>query len=142
MGYIKLACLLTHVWYLKRIPNNIVNLIDKPLKELEGLVHYDILSNPITIFLFSMPITKKTTLLRLQGLLKYEIQSLKYIIPLFFTTQGFITFRNREISTGAEWEELGQMGTQGMNRKIEKLEEERTFWLDAWNWLRILFEQL
>lgn len=68
--------------------------------------------------------------------------------PTFFTTQGFDTFRNREISTGAgaireqladldlriildnslvEWKELGKKGPQGMNGKIERLEEERIF---------------
>ncbi|CAN6454435.1 unnamed protein product [Victoria cruziana] len=42
MGYIKLACLVTHVWYLKRLPSYIVNILDKPLKELEGLVYCDV----------------------------------------------------------------------------------------------------
>ncbi|CAN6472614.1 unnamed protein product [Victoria cruziana] len=42
MGYIKLACPVTHVWYLKRLPSNIVNLLVKPLKELEGLVYCDV----------------------------------------------------------------------------------------------------
>nr|YP_009990716.1 RNA polymerase beta' subunit [Fraxinus hupehensis]QNN84017.1 RNA polymerase beta' subunit [Fraxinus hupehensis] len=93
MGYIKLACPVTHVWYLKRLPSYIANLLDKPLKELEGLVYCD--------FSFARPITKKPTFLRLRGLFEYEIQSWKYSIPLFFTTQGFDTFRNREISTGA-----------------------------------------
>uniref|UniRef100_K4AUR8 DNA-directed RNA polymerase n=1 Tax=Solanum lycopersicum TaxID=4081 RepID=K4AUR8_SOLLC len=60
MGYIKLACLVTHVW----------------------------------------PITKNHTFLRLRGLFENEIQSWKYSIPLFFITQGFDTFRNREISIG------------------------------------------
>ncbi|KAK4347755.1 hypothetical protein RND71_034094 [Anisodus tanguticus] len=41
MGYIKLACPITHVWYLKRLPSYIANLLDKPLKELEGLVYCD-----------------------------------------------------------------------------------------------------
>nr|YP_001430099.1 RNA polymerase beta' subunit [Cuscuta reflexa]CAM98385.1 RNA polymerase beta' chain [Cuscuta reflexa] len=93
MGCIKLACPVTHVWYLKRLPSYIANILDKPIKELEGLVYCD--------FYFARPITKKPTFLRLRGLLKYEIQSWKSSIPLFFTTQGFDTFRNREISTGA-----------------------------------------
>nr|AGE93189.1 RNA polymerase beta [Calectasia narragara] len=93
MGYIKLACPVTHVWYLKRLPSYIANLLDKPLKELEGLVYCD--------FSFARPIAKKPTFLRLRGSFEYEIQSRKYSIPLFFTTQGFETFRNREISTGA-----------------------------------------
>uniref|UniRef100_UPI0030038449 RNA polymerase beta' subunit n=1 Tax=Didymocarpus purpureobracteatus TaxID=411098 RepID=UPI0030038449 len=126
MGYIKLACPVTHVWYLKRLPSYIANLLDKPLKELEGLVYCD--------FSFARPITKKPTFLRLRGLFEYEIQSGKYSIPLFFTTQGFDTFRNREISTGAgaireqladldlriildnslvEWKELGEEGPTG-----------------------------
>nr|AVM83101.1 RNA polymerase beta subunit [Adenocalymma calcareum] len=91
MGYIKLACPVTHVWYLKCLPGYIANLLDKPLKELEDLVYCG----------FARPITKKPTLLRLRGLFEYEIQSWKYSIPLFFTPHGFDTFRNREISTGA-----------------------------------------
>jgi DNA-directed RNA polymerase beta' subunit len=35
MGYIQLACLVTHVWYLKRLPNYIANLLTKPLKDDE-----------------------------------------------------------------------------------------------------------
>nr|YP_009407321.1 RNA polymerase beta' subunit [Aldrovanda vesiculosa]ASA46279.1 RNA polymerase beta' subunit [Aldrovanda vesiculosa]QBC71177.1 RNA polymerase beta subunit [Aldrovanda vesiculosa] len=93
MGYIKLACPVTHVWYLKRLPSYIANFLDKPLKELEGLVYRD--------FSFARPIATKPTFLRLRGFFEYEIQSWKYSIPLFFTTQGFDTFRNREISTGA-----------------------------------------
>nr|YP_010898311.1 RNA polymerase subunit beta' [Micranthes octopetala]WHL46764.1 RNA polymerase subunit beta' [Micranthes octopetala] len=134
MGYIKLACPVTHVWYLKRLPSYIANLLDKPLKELEGLVYCD--------FYFAKPIAKKPTFLRLRGLFEYEIQSWKYSIPLFFTTQGFDTFRNREISTGAgaireqladldlrliieyslvEWKELGEedpTGNEWEDRKI------------------------
>nr|YP_009433182.1 RNA polymerase beta [Pedicularis cheilanthifolia]ATD53098.1 RNA polymerase beta [Pedicularis cheilanthifolia] len=128
MGYIKLACSVTHVWYLKRLPSYIANLLDKPLKELEGLVYCDV------CFSFARPIMKKPTFLRLRGLFEYEIQSWKYSIPLFFTTPGFDAFRNREISTGAgaireqladldlriilenslvEWKELGEEGSTG-----------------------------
>ena len=85
-------------------------------------------------FSFARPLAKKPTFLRLRGSFKYEIQSWQYSIPLFFTTQGFDTFRNREISTGAgaireqladldlriiidnslvEWKELGEGGTTG-----------------------------
>nr|YP_009129771.1 RNA polymerase beta' subunit [Vanilla planifolia]YP_009456224.1 RNA polymerase beta [Vanilla pompona]AID52205.1 RNA polymerase beta' subunit [Vanilla planifolia]AUJ22494.1 RNA polymerase beta [Vanilla pompona]QII90215.1 RNA polymerase beta' subunit [Vanilla planifolia] len=97
MGYIKLACPVTHVWYLKRLPSYIANLLDKPLRDLENLVYCDVYLN----FFFARPITKKPTFLRLRGSFQYEIQSWKYSIPLFFTTQGFETFRNREISTGS-----------------------------------------
>nr|CAD1820001.1 unnamed protein product [Ananas comosus var. bracteatus] len=41
MGYIKLACPVTHVWYLKRLLSYIANFLDKPLKQLEGLVPFD-----------------------------------------------------------------------------------------------------
>jgi DNA-directed RNA polymerase beta' subunit len=42
MGYIELACPVTHVWYLKRLPSCIANLLAKPLKELESLVYCDV----------------------------------------------------------------------------------------------------
>nr|YP_009641100.1 RNA polymerase beta subunit [Chionanthus macrobotrys]QBS50605.1 RNA polymerase beta subunit [Chionanthus macrobotrys] len=140
MGYIKLACPVTHVWYLKRLPSYIANLLDKPLKKLEGLVYCD--------FSFARPITKKPTFLRLRGLFEYEIQSWKYSIPLFFTTQGFDTFRNREISTGAgaireqlanldlriildnslvEWKELGEEGPTGNEWEDRKVGRRKDF---------------
>ncbi|CAN0929017.1 DNA-directed RNA polymerase subunit beta' [Linum grandiflorum] len=121
MGYIKLACPVTHVWYLKRLPSYIANLLDKPLKELESLVYCD--------FSCARPVAKKPTFLRLRGSFEYEIQSWKYSIPRFFTIRGFDRFRNREICTGAggireeladldlrviidyslvEWKELGE----------------------------------
>uniref|UniRef100_A0AAU7ZYW0 DNA-directed RNA polymerase subunit beta' n=1 Tax=Haplophyllum tragacanthoides TaxID=3230264 RepID=A0AAU7ZYW0_9ROSI len=140
MGYIKLGCPVTHVWYLKRLPSYIANLLDKPLKELEGLVYCD--------FSFARPIVKKPTFLRLRGSFEYEIQSWKYSIPLFFTTQGFEKFRNREISTGAvaireqladldlriildysllEWKELGEEGPAGNDWEDRKIGRRRDF---------------
>nr|YP_010406307.1 RNA polymerase beta' subunit [Rhamnoneuron balansae]URC16104.1 RNA polymerase beta' subunit [Rhamnoneuron balansae] len=140
MGYIKLACPVTHVWYLKRLPSYIANLLDKPLKELERLVYCD--------FSFARPSTKKPTFLRLRGSFEYEIQSWKYSIPLFFTTQGFDTFRNREISTGAgaireqladldlrilidyslvEWKELGEEGLTGNEWEDPKIGRRKDF---------------
>nr|YP_009943457.1 RNA polymerase beta' subunit [Heterotis rotundifolia]QOD41710.1 RNA polymerase beta' subunit [Heterotis rotundifolia] len=140
MGYIKLACLVTHVWYLKRLPSYIANLLDKPLKELEGLVYCD--------FSFARPIAKKPTFLRLRGLFEYEIQSWKYSIPVFFTTHGFDIFRNREICTGAgaireqladidlqsiidyslvEWKELGQERSTGNEWEDRKIGRRRDF---------------
>nr|BEV76537.1 RNA polymerase subunit beta' [Glycosmis citrifolia] len=140
MGYIKLGCPVTHVWYLKRLPSYIANLLDKPLKELEGLVYCD--------FSFARPIAKKPTFLRLRGSFEYEIQSWKYSIPLFFTTQGFDKFRNREISTGAvaireqladldlriildysllEWKELGEEGPAGNDWEDRKIGRRRDF---------------
>nr|YP_010829205.1 RNA polymerase beta' subunit [Silene graminifolia]WFF47568.1 RNA polymerase beta' subunit [Silene graminifolia] len=140
MGYIKLACPVTHVWYLKRLPSYIANFLDKPLKELEGLVYCD--------FSFARPIAKKPTFLRLRGLFEYEIQSWKYSIPLFFTTQGFDAFRNREISTGAgaireqladldlrtiidysfaEWKELGEEDPTGNEWEDRKVGRRKAF---------------
>nr|YP_010024806.1 RNA polymerase beta' subunit [Colobanthus pulvinatus]YP_010024889.1 RNA polymerase beta' subunit [Colobanthus nivicola]QOQ35105.1 RNA polymerase beta' subunit [Colobanthus pulvinatus]QOQ35188.1 RNA polymerase beta' subunit [Colobanthus nivicola] len=140
MGYIQLACPVTHVWYLKRLPSYIANFLDKPLKELEGLVYCD--------FSFARPIAKKPTFLRLRGLFEYEIQSWKYSIPLFFTTQGFDAFRNREISTGAwtireqladldlrniieysfaEWKELGEEGSTGNEWEDRKVGRRKDF---------------
>nr|ULQ65836.1 RNA polymerase beta' subunit [Flagellaria indica]ULQ65922.1 RNA polymerase beta' subunit [Flagellaria indica] len=140
MGYIKLACSVTHVWYLKRLPSYIANLLDKPLKELEGLVYGD--------FSFARPIAKKPTFLRLRGSFEYEIQSWKYSIPLFFTTPGFETFRNREIATGAgaireqladldlriiienslvEWKELGDEGSTGNEWDDRKIGRRKDF---------------
>nr|YP_011028335.1 RNA polymerase beta' subunit [Epidendrum avicula]WNS59746.1 RNA polymerase beta' subunit [Epidendrum avicula] len=140
MGYIKLTCPVTHVWYLKRLPSYIANLLDKPLRELEGLVYCD--------FSFARSIAKKPTFLRLRGSFEYEIQSWKYSIPLFFTTQGFETFRKREISTGAgaireqladsdlriitdnslvEWKELGDEESAGNEWEDKKIRRRKDF---------------
>nr|UDP54224.1 RNA polymerase beta' subunit [Paphiopedilum primulinum] len=140
MGYIKLACPVTHVWYLKCLPSYIANLLDKPLRELEGLVYCD--------FSFARSIAKKPTFLRLRGSFEYEIQSWKYSIPLFFTTQGFDKFRNREISTGAgaireqladsdlriitdnslvEWKEFGDKESAGNEWEDKKIRRRKDF---------------
>nr|YP_010912791.1 RNA polymerase beta' subunit [Tillandsia oaxacana]WIL88980.1 RNA polymerase beta' subunit [Tillandsia oaxacana] len=144
MGYIKLACPVTHVWYLKRLPSYIANLLDKPLKQLEGLVYCDVYLD----LSFARPIAKKPTFLRLRGSFEYEIQSRKYSIPLFFTTSGFEIFRNREISTGAgaireqladsdfriiidnslaEWKELGDEGSTGNEWEDSKIRRRKDF---------------
>nr|YP_010194376.1 RNA polymerase beta' subunit [Pallavicinia lyellii]QZZ24656.1 RNA polymerase beta' subunit [Pallavicinia lyellii]QZZ24740.1 RNA polymerase beta' subunit [Pallavicinia lyellii] len=94
MGYIALACPVTHVWYLKRLPSCIANLLAEPLKELEGLVYCD-------LFL-ARPLTKKPTLLKLRGLFKYEDQSWRDIFPRFFSPAGFGVFRDREVATGGD----------------------------------------
>ncbi|CAN6455212.1 unnamed protein product [Victoria cruziana] len=119
MGYIKLARPVTHVWYLKCLPSYIVNLLDKPLKELKGLVYCSF---------------------------EYEIQSQKYSIPIFFTTQG--SFRNREISIGAtaireqladldlriiidrslvEWKELGEEASTENDWEDRKIGRRKDF---------------
>uniref|UniRef100_UPI00315D5523 RNA polymerase beta' subunit n=1 Tax=Apostasia fujianica TaxID=2976102 RepID=UPI00315D5523 len=147
MGYIKLACPVTHVWYLKRLPSYIANLLDKTLRELEGLVYCDV-GGTYLDFYFARSIAKKPTFLRLRGSFEYEIQSWKYSIPLFFTTQGFETFRNREISTGAgaireqlanldlriitdnslvEWKELGDEESAGNEWEDKKIRRRKDF---------------
>ncbi|CAN6445173.1 unnamed protein product [Victoria cruziana] len=148
IGYIKLACPVTHVWYFKRLPNYIVNLLDKPLKELEGMLYCDDPIGTYPNFSFSRPIAKKPTFLQLQGSFKYEIQSQKYNIPLFFTIQGFDIFRNQEISTRAtaireqladldlqiiidhslvEWKELREEGSIRNDWKDRKIRRRKDF---------------
>nr|WVH39598.1 RNA polymerase beta' subunit [Cleistocactus hyalacanthus] len=140
MGYIKLACPVTHVWYLKRLPSYIANFLDKPLKELEGLVYFD--------FAIARAIVKKPTFLRLRGLFEYENQSWKDNILLFFTIHGFDTIQNREMSTGAgaireqlaeldlrtiidysfaEWKELGEEGPTGDEWEDRKVGRRKDF---------------
>nr|AJB98517.1 RNA polymerase beta' subunit [Helminthostachys zeylanica] len=94
MGYIKLACPVTHVWYLKRLPSCIANLLAKPPKELESPVYCD-------LFL-ARPIANKPTLLRLRGLFNYEDQSWKDILPSFLSIGGFEAFQGREVATGGD----------------------------------------
>nr|QHW08229.2 RNA polymerase beta' subunit [Caldesia parnassifolia] len=146
MGYIKLACPVTHVWYLKRLPSYIANLLDKPLKELEGLVYCD--KGTYLDFSFARPIAKKPTFLRLRGLLEYEIQSWKYSIPLFFATHRVEIFQNREVSTGAgaireqladsdlriiidnsllEWKELADEESTGNEWEDRKIRRRKDF---------------
>ena len=40
MGYIKLACPVTHVWYLKSVPSYLSILLDLPTKDIENIVYY------------------------------------------------------------------------------------------------------
>nr|YP_009240195.1 RNA polymerase b'-subunit-1 [Sciadopitys verticillata]AMO00762.1 RNA polymerase b'-subunit-1 [Sciadopitys verticillata]BCK60783.1 RNA polymerase beta subunit-1 [Sciadopitys verticillata] len=47
MGYIKLACPVVHIWYFKRWPSYIANLLDKTRKELEDLVYCNSWQNTI-----------------------------------------------------------------------------------------------
>nr|YP_010981888.1 RNA polymerase beta' subunit [Lygodium merrillii]UYS92539.1 RNA polymerase beta' subunit [Lygodium merrillii] len=94
MGYIKLACPVTHVWFLRRIPSYVANLLAKPLKELESLVYCD-------LFL-ARPVGEKPTLLRLRGSFNYEDRPWKNVLPIFFSTRNFETLRGREIATGGD----------------------------------------
>ena len=48
MGHIKLACPVTHIWFLKGIPSYIGLLLDLPLRDLEQVVYFNayIVVNP------------------------------------------------------------------------------------------------
>nr|YP_009746878.1 RNA polymerase beta' subunit [Plagiogyria euphlebia]QII42524.1 RNA polymerase beta' subunit [Plagiogyria euphlebia] len=98
MGYIKLACPVTHVWFPKRIPSYIANLLAKPLKELESPVYCDTYPNLFP----ARPVTERPTLLRLRGLFNYEDRSWKNILPIFSPTRNFETLQGNEIATGGD----------------------------------------
>jgi DNA-directed RNA polymerase subunit beta' len=48
MGHIRLACPVTHIWFLKGIPSYIGLLLDQPLRDLEQVVYFNayIVTNP------------------------------------------------------------------------------------------------
>nr|YP_011030789.1 RNA polymerase beta' subunit [Hiya brooksiae]WQT71167.1 RNA polymerase beta' subunit [Hiya brooksiae] len=94
MGYIKLACPVTHVWFSKRIPSYIANPPAKPLKEPESPVYCD-------VFL-ARPVAERPTPLRLRGLFNYEDRSWRNILPTFFSTRNFETLQGNEIATGGD----------------------------------------
>nr|YP_008474554.1 RNA polymerase b'-subunit [Marsilea crenata]AGI51528.1 RNA polymerase b'-subunit [Marsilea crenata] len=98
MGYIKLACPVTHVWFLKRVPSYIANLLAKPLKELESPVYCDTYPN---LFL-ARPVAERPTLLRLRGLFNYEDRSWRNVLPIYFSTRNFETLQGNEIATGGD----------------------------------------
>jgi DNA-directed RNA polymerase subunit beta' len=41
MGHIRLACAVTHIWYLKGIPSYIGLLLDLPLRDLEQVIYFN-----------------------------------------------------------------------------------------------------
>nr|AKI29354.1 RNA polymerase beta' subunit [Selaginella uncinata] len=96
MGYIELACAVTHVWYLKNLPSYIANILSKPLQELESLAYCDLL--------FARPVTEKPTLLGFKrGFLKYdEYGTWNETIPRFFHCSDFDEFAEREAATGGD----------------------------------------
>nr|UAT96789.1 RNA polymerase beta' subunit [Elaphoglossum marginatum var. marginatum] len=98
MGYIKLACPVTHVWFLKRIPSYIANPLAKPLKEPESLVYCDVYPN---LFL-ARPVAGRPNLLRLRGLFNYEDRSWRNMLPSFFSTRNYETLQGNEIATGGD----------------------------------------
>nr|YP_009589655.1 RNA polymerase beta [Selaginella remotifolia]QBL76238.1 RNA polymerase beta [Selaginella remotifolia] len=94
MGYIKLACAVTHVWYPKNVPSYISNILSEPLQELESSAYRDPL--------FAKPIIGKPTLLGVRrGLLKRdEYGAWNETIPCFFHCSDHDEFVDREVTTG------------------------------------------
>nr|YP_009117634.1 RNA polymerase beta [Callitropsis vietnamensis]AJE71176.1 RNA polymerase beta [Callitropsis vietnamensis] len=94
MGYIKLACPVVHIWYFKRRPSYIANLLDKTRKELEDPVYCDVC--------ITRPTVNKPTLLRFQGELReYESKSWAKDIASYLSWD-FALFQDREIATGGK----------------------------------------
>nr|YP_010426748.1 RNA polymerase beta' subunit [Cupressus duclouxiana]USN89453.1 RNA polymerase beta' subunit [Cupressus duclouxiana] len=94
MGYIKLACPVVHIWYFKRRPSYIANLLNKTRKELEDLVYCDVF--------ITRPTVNKPTLLRFQGKLReYESKSWAKDIASYLSWD-FALFQEREIATGGK----------------------------------------
>nr|UFP91555.1 RNA polymerase beta [Selaginella erythropus] len=96
MGYIELACAVTHVWYLKNLPSYIANILSKPLQELESLAYCDPFS--------ARPVTEKPTLLGFKrGFLKYdEYGTRNETIPCFSHCSDFDESMEREATTGGD----------------------------------------
>nr|YP_009578820.1 RNA polymerase beta subunit-1 [Pseudotaxus chienii]QBK34371.1 RNA polymerase beta subunit-1 [Pseudotaxus chienii]QBK36421.1 RNA polymerase beta subunit-1 [Pseudotaxus chienii]QVX28238.1 RNA polymerase beta' subunit [Pseudotaxus chienii]QYB22314.1 RNA polymerase beta' subunit [Pseudotaxus chienii] len=93
MGYIKLACPVVHIWYFKRRPSYIADLLDKTRKELEHLVYCDVC--------ITGSIANKPTLLRFHGSLEYKYQYWPEIIA-YYLSWDFELFQEREIATGGK----------------------------------------
>nr|AER45536.1 rpoC1 [Halocarpus kirkii] len=135
MGYIKLACPVVHIWYFKRRPSYIANLLDLTRKTLEDLVYCD--------FCITRAIANKPTLLRVQaGPFKYEDQYWTKIIQKYISWWRLGELIEREITTGGnaireklaglnlqisldrsymEWVELDAIASRNNSMKIQKL---------------------
>nr|YP_010451498.1 RNA polymerase beta' subunit [Schizaea pusilla]UTV01459.1 RNA polymerase beta' subunit [Schizaea pusilla] len=94
MGYIESACPVTHVWFLKRIPSYIANLLAQPLKESESLVHCDLY--------LARPMGEKPTLSRLRGSSNHEDWPWENILPVYFSNRNFAILQKREVATGGD----------------------------------------
>nr|BBF90810.1 RNA polymerase beta subunit-1 [Dacrydium cupressinum] len=93
MGYIKLACPVVHLWYFKRRPSYIANLLDLTRKDLEGLVYCD--------SCITRAVANKPTLLRVgSGPFQYQDQYWTDIIHNYITWRDLREFLEREITTG------------------------------------------
>nr|YP_009727661.1 RNA polymerase b'-subunit [Dacrydium elatum]QHX99748.1 RNA polymerase b'-subunit [Dacrydium elatum] len=93
MGYIKLACPVVHLWYFKRRPSYIANLLDLTRKDLEGLVYCD--------SCITRAVANKPTLLRVgSGPFQYQDQYWTDIIHNYINWRNLREFLEREITTG------------------------------------------
>nr|BBF90895.1 RNA polymerase beta subunit-1 [Lagarostrobos franklinii] len=93
MGYIKLACPVVHIWYFKRRPSYIANLLDLTRKDLEGPVYCD--------SCITRAIANKPTLLRVRsGPFKYEDQYWTDILHKYISWWSLELLIEREITTG------------------------------------------
>nr|AER45537.1 rpoC1 [Agathis australis] len=93
MGYIKLACPVVHIWYFKRRPSYIANLLDLTRKDLEGPVYCD--------SCITRAIANKPTSLRVRsGPFKYEDQYWTDIIHKYISWWNLGELIEREITTG------------------------------------------
>nr|YP_010569693.1 RNA polymerase beta' subunit [Podocarpus salignus]UZF97400.1 RNA polymerase beta' subunit [Podocarpus salignus] len=93
MGYIKLACPVVHIWYFKRRPSYIANLLDLTRKDLEGLVYCD--------SCITRAVANKPTLLRVgSGPFQYQDQYWTDMIHKYITWRDLRKFLEREITTG------------------------------------------
>nr|YP_010569529.1 RNA polymerase beta' subunit [Podocarpus nubigenus]UZF97236.1 RNA polymerase beta' subunit [Podocarpus nubigenus] len=93
MGYIKLACPVVHIWYFKRRPSYIANILDLTRKDLEGLVYCD--------SCITRAVANKPTLLRVgSGPFQYQDQYWTDMIHKYITWRDLRKFLEREITTG------------------------------------------
>nr|YP_009582602.1 RNA polymerase beta [Selaginella lyallii]QBL02068.1 RNA polymerase beta [Selaginella lyallii] len=96
MGYIELACAVTHIWYLKSVPGYIANILSRPPQELESLAYCDLF--------FARPVIGKPTILGLKrGLIRYdEYGTWNETVLCFFHCSEYDEFADREVTTGGD----------------------------------------
>nr|YP_001876573.1 RNA polymerase beta' subunit [Welwitschia mirabilis]B2Y1V6.1 RecName: Full=DNA-directed RNA polymerase subunit beta'; AltName: Full=PEP; AltName: Full=Plastid-encoded RNA polymerase subunit beta'; Short=RNA polymerase subunit beta' [Welwitschia mirabilis]ABY26786.1 RNA polymerase beta [Welwitschia mirabilis]AMA21021.1 RpoC1 [Welwitschia mirabilis] len=93
MGYIKLACPVAHIWYIKRVPSYIPTLIGKKKSEVIDLVYCNLF--------ITRPAANRPTILRFRGLLQDEnLPSWIGILFPYISSWNFVEFQERELATG------------------------------------------
>ena len=50
LGHIKLACPVSHVWFLKGLPSRLGNILDMTLRDLERVLYFDAYINDASIY--------------------------------------------------------------------------------------------